>query len=408
MSATRQRDLRTGRSVWQARRLQPLPAERMGRAAAVDVLVVGAGISGAMIADALSDAGCEVLVVDRRRPFTGSTTASTSLILYELDTPMLHLARRIGRHRTERMWQRSKLALDALRERIEALDIAADHHDIRALYLAGDVLGPAALGREALLRRQAGFDVTLLSPPEVEGRYGIVGRSALVTHSSLIADPRRLAQGFLRAAAARGSRLAWPVQIDEVAASRGRLRARTSSGAVITARHVVFATGYELARGVPGAGHHITSTWAMATRPQRQWSWTTDRFVVWEASSPYLYVRPGPEGRLICGGEDAPFSDTKARDALIPRKTSVLQRKLAALLPGVDVTPDYAWCGSFGSSSTGTPSIGPVPGMPGCIAVLGYGGNGITFSMLAAQLVRSCVLGQRDADAALFSFRRGW
>lgn len=407
MSATRQRDLRTGQSVWQARPLQPLPATGVRKVERAEVLVVGAGISGAMIADALAAAGCHVLVVDRRRPLTGSTTASTSLIQYEIDTPMLHLQRRIGRRRTERVWRRSKLALDALRERVRALDIAADVEDIRSLYLAGDLLGSADLRREALLRRQAGFEGEVVPAHETAARYGPT-RTALVGQGSLVADPRRLAHGFLRAATARGARLAWPVQVTDVTPYRRGIRAITASGSTIVAQHLVFATGYELPRGVPSGGHAINSTWAIATRPQRSWSWPTEPAVVWEASDTYLYLRPGPEGRLIFGGEDEPFDDAAARDALIGPKTAMLERKLAALMPGVDARADYAWCGSFGSSTTGTPSIGPVPGMPGCLAVLGYGGNGITFSMLAAQLIRSHVLGQSDADADLFSFRRGW
>jgi glycine/D-amino acid oxidase-like deaminating enzyme len=406
MSATIHKDLHFGRSIWQARRLSPTPTTRLRGRSAVDVLIVGAGISGAMMADALSDAGCRVLVVDRRRPFTGSTTASTALIQHEIDTPMQHLIPRIGRRRTERIWRRSKLALDALIERVHALDIAAEAMALTSVYLAGDVLGPAGLTREAECRRQAGFEVQILSAAEVRVRYGIDDRAALVAGGSLAADPRRLAHGFLRAAITRGARLAWPVQVVDVQPGRSHVTARTASGEIVTARHLMFATGYELPKGVPRAGHSLASTWAIATRPQRRWSWPTVPGVVWEASDPYLYLRPGPDGRLICGGEDASMSDAAARDALLPRKTAILERKLAALLPRVDARADYAWCGTFGGSTTGTPSIGPVPRMPGCFAVLGYGGNGITFAALAAQIARNYVLGQRDADADLFSFRR--
>ena len=68
--------------------------------------------------------------------------------------------------------------------------------------------------------------------------------------------------------------------------------------------------------------------------------------------------------------------------------------------------PTTRWCGNFGTSTTGTPSIGPVPGMKHCYAVLGYGGNGITFSMMAAQILRGHICGDGDADADLFSFTR--
>jgi hypothetical protein len=49
---------------------------------------------------------------------------------------------------------------------------------------------------------------------------------------------------------------------------------------------------------------------------------------IWEASDPYLYIRTTPEGRVICGGGDAEFSDETKRDALTSRKCEMLRRKL--------------------------------------------------------------------------------
>ena len=51
------------------------------------------------------------------------------------------------------------------------------------------------------------------------------------------------------------------------------------------------------------------------------------------------------------------------------------------------------------------PIIGRLPGKRRLYTVLGCGGNGITFSMLAAQLIRALVLGEQDRDAELFSPR---
>ena len=404
MSATYHKDLRTGRSVWQDRRLPPLGTAPLACDLRTDVLVVGAGITGAMVADALSEAGFRVLVVDRRRPISGSTTASTALLQYEIDMPLIHLARRVGQQRARRLWRRSKLALDALKARVRHLGIDADCVQRDSLYLEGDVLGRRALREEAAARQHAGFEVTLLDAEQVAQRFGIAGRSGLLGYDNLSADPRRLAHGFLAAALTRGTRLASPVDIAEVRPGRGGVIALTSAGRAVQARHLVFATGYELPKRVPTTGHTIASTWVIATRPQPGRLWP-ERCFIWEASDPYLYLRVGPDDRIICGGEDEDFADERSRDALLPRKTATLERKLHALLPTVDARAAYAWCGSFGGSTAGTPTIGPVPGMPHCYAVLGYGGNGITFAALAAQLLRAHVMGTPDPDSDLFSFR---
>jgi len=109
---------------------------------------------------------------------------------------------------------------------------------------------------------------------------------------------------------------------------------------------------------------------------------------------------------VIVGGEDEDIDDEAARDALLPAKIAALQRKTRTLLPWLDTSADFAWAGTFGESDNGLPSIGSIPGMPSCYAVLGYGGNGITFSMVAAQIIRMLLRGQRDPDAELFDFGR--
>ena len=109
---------------------------------------------------------------------------------------------------------------------------------------------------------------------------------------------------------------------------------------------------------------------------------------------------------MLCGGGDEDIADGAARDALLERKCRWLQRRFAALLPRIEHRVAYAWGGTFGLSSHGLPTIGEIPGMRRCHAVLGYGGNGITFAMMAAQMLRNQFCGAGDADLDLVGFSR--
>lgn len=405
MSATVKRDLRTGRPIWLDRRLPSLPSSELKRNISCDVVVVGAGISGAIIAESLSDAGLKVVIVDRRGAVQGSTPASTALLQYEIDTPLSVLSERIGRTRAERLWRRSRLAVDALRERTRVLGIDAEQETRDSLYLSGNVLDAAGLEVEAEARRRAGFEVSFLKPAAVLEQYGIRGRAAIVGRDNYMADPRLLAAGYLNAAIAKGAKLYAPVEVTDVSASKSGVTVASRGGQEIKCASLVFATGYEMLKGIPKKGNSIISTWVIATKPQPSKIWPTG-CIIWEAADPYLYIRMTPEGHVICGGEDAEISDADERDALNENKTKRLVEKLSKLLPMIDAGADYSWSGSFGDSTTGTPTIGPIPRMPNCYAAMGYGGNGITFSMMAGQMLRGMITSVGDPDSDLVSFNR--
>jgi glycine/D-amino acid oxidase-like deaminating enzyme len=208
---------------------------------------------------------------------------------------------------------------------------------------------------------------------------------------------------LLKAAAQRNTEIFCPVDIVDIEAKPRSVIATAANGRRIQCRHLVFATGYEFPKRVPSKGHKIVSTWAIATvrQPRRLWP---EQCLIWEASAPYLYLRTTPDGRIVCGGEDEDFSDETARDALLPRKTATLRRKLARLIRGIDSTVEFAWAGSFGTSATGLPTVGRIPRMPNCWAALGYGGNGTTYSRIAADIISGALIGRPDADADLYDF----
>ena len=77
-----------------------------------------------------------------------------------------------------------------------------------------------------------------------------------------------------------------------------------------------------------------------------------------------------------------------------------MERLLGISLP----EPDHAWAAPFGTTRTGLPLIGRVPGLDNVFAVMGFGGNGITFSQIAAEIVAAEIAGHGDGDADLFAF----
>lgn len=401
----RKLDLGTGRPVWSAYRAPAVPTSAMTRDATTDVLIIGMGISGAMMAEALTSDGRQVICIDRRGPLKGSTSATTALVSFEIDQPLSVLSKMIGKAKAQQAWRRSRLAVSNLAGRIEDLAIDCRLSRTKSLYLAGTVLGPSELRDEAEARRQAGIAAIYLTPQPLAETFGIDRGGAILSHGNIALDPRRLTAGLLLKALERKARFYAPVEATAIEDSADEVTVATKDGPTITARHVVLATGYELVDIVPAAAHRIISTWAIATRPQPQKLWPGAAFI-WEASDPYLYIRATADGRVICGGEDEDFVDKTRRDDLIADKSARIAEKLGRLFPHLDVKPEFAWTGSFGTTSTGLPYIGAIPRHPRIHAVMGYGGNGITFSRIASEIISASIKGIADTDAELFAFNR--
>ena len=399
--ATTKRDLRTGRSLWADSSGLGVRTRPLTEAIAVDVAVVGAGISGAFMVHELAR-DHSVAVLDRRPPLMGSTIASTALLQWEIDLPLNALAERIGTAKARRAYLRSRAAVEALERIVSDEGIRCGLKPKQTLYLAGDEYGRRALEAEADARAAIGLESRFVPPAELRERFDMARTGAILSEGSASGDPARLAAGLLRRAGENGARIHSPVEVLEVVGDPEGVTLLTDAGHAVRARTVVFCCGYEFPKGVPTPGAKVISTWAMASRPRTRCpAWLRDT-LVWEASDPYLYFRMGGDGRLIVGGEDEPSATAHGDKAKLKRKCETITRKLRRLLPDVDFEVDYAWAGAFGESQTGLPQIGPVEGLEHVHAVMGFGGNGITYSVIASEVVGRAVRGEADPDADLY------
>lgn len=397
------RHLHTGESVWAASSGNDVRVRTRPRSEHCDVAVVGAGVSGALVALSLCRAGLDVVVLDRRRPVTGSTLASTAMIQFEIDSPLTELADRIGAERAEATYLASYGAVSSLHSLIEAENIACAWKSRDALYLAGDTMGFRALRREADYRRKIGLPSAYLDAHALKAQFGFDRTAAIISSGAADLNPVRLAREALRAGKRYGSRLYAEHNVELVESSKQRVMLAAADGSLmVTAKKAVFATGYETIPQIPEARYDIISSWAIATQPlPTDWFWPT-RCLVWEASDPYLYMRSTSDNRIVVGGEDEDLDDAPARDSKIERKSARLLEKLGFLLPSREFEIAYAWAGAFADSPTGLPYIAPVRGVPNAMAVLGCGGNGITFSMIAADIASAWARGKRHRHASLF------
>ncbi len=401
--------LRSGRPYWldidqgdaSEPKYQPLVGD-----ARCQVFVLGGGITGAMLAYQLTKRGVDVLLLDQREFGHGSTAASTGLLQYEVDTPLNDLIGKVGQDHAVRSYRRGLRAVEEIEMLVAELGDPCGFSRRASLYFASNVFHYRRLKREFDCRREFGFAVDWLTRRELRDISTIPSPAAIRSHGDAQIDPFRFTRRLLKAAVQQGCRAHSGTKVIEVKELADHVRIATETGIVI-ADKIVYATGYATKPFLAGeeAGS-LHSTYALVSEPEADFPGWPGESLIWETTRPYFYARRTDDGRAIIGGEDTSFSTDHQRDALVERKIKKLVRRFEQLFPEARFVPAYAWGGTFAETKDGLAYIGQPDDRPGAYFALGYGGNGITYSMIAAQVIADLYTGTPNRDAEIFRFGR--
>jgi len=372
-----------------------------------EVLVVGGGITGALIADHLAMHGHDVAVVEQRDIGWGSTAASTALLQYEIDTPLHELAARYGLDDAVLAYRACAQAIDQLGELAGALH-GTDFQPAQSLYYASRRRDLAALIEEFELRQQHGFAVDWFDAEGVRSHYGFDAPGAILSDKAARVDPYRLTYRLLARLCKHGGRVHDRSAVEHIEAHPRHVLVRTTAGAHIHCRQLVLAAGYANQHWLHQRVASNRSSYAFVTDPLPAQALGALRdTLMWETARPYLYLRSTADQRLLVGGEDDAIDVPARRDAQVDRKARRLAAKASTLLGGLPVEPAFAWAGTFAETADGLPFFGPHPQWgPRVQFAMAYGGNGITYSMIGAGLLRASIEGKQHPLARLFSFQR--
>ena len=172
------------------------------------------------------------------------------------------------------------------------------------------------------------------------------------------------------------------------------------------AKKIVYCIGYESTTMIKEKFVDLISTYAIVSEVNEELSKKYNDILVWNTAIPYMYLRTTDDGRFLIGGEDETFRDPLKRDKFISKKEQKLLKLFEQYLPHIPFYSDFAWAGTFGETKDGLPYIGEHNDFKNSYFVLGFGGNGITFSVIGMEMVSCWLKGKQHSLTKWFKFGR--
>lgn len=372
-----------------------------------EVLIVGGGITGSLIAHQMIEDGYRTILIDKREICNGSTSATTSMLQYEIDVPLSELIEKVGKNGAVKSYQACSDAIDKIEKLSEEIRSDAGFKRKKSLYFASNKSDIPWLKNEFETRKKAGFKVKWLEPEEILEKFGFKNTyGGIISAQGASIDAFKLAHELYKLNIKKGLKIFDKTEMKSVQYHKGYNLVSTVNGPTIRAKKIIYCIGYESKNLIKENFVDLKSTYAIVSEIDKIKFRNITDILVWNTDKPYLYLRTTDDGRMLIGGGDEDFYDAGKRDALLDKKEKEILKALKKIKPDYHFYTDFVWAGTFGETKDGLPYIGTHEKFKNSFFVLGFGGNGITFSVAGMEMASLFMKNKKHPLSKYFKFGR--
>lgn len=372
-----------------------------------DVLIVGGGITGSLIAHQCMEDGHKTILIDKREIGNGSSSATTSMLQYEIDTPLYKLIKMIGKEGAVDSYHACSEAIDKLGSIAKEIKSKSGFKKKKSLYFAALKKDLPWLQDEFEARKDAGFKVKWLSEADVHKDFNLEkAYGAILSQQGASVDAFKLLHDVLDYNVKRGLQVYDKTELTNVFYNKGFNQCETNRNYSIKAKKIIYCVGYESKNMIKEKFVDLISTFAIVSEVSPEIHQKYNDILIWNTAEPYIYMRTTDDKRILIGGEDEEFQNPTKRDNLLRAKEKNLLKSFQKHLPQDPFLLDFSWAGTFGETKDGLPYIGEHHDFPNSYFVLGFGGNGITFSVTGMEMSSYWLKNKKHKLAPYFSFGR--
>ncbi|WP_445489077.1 NAD(P)/FAD-dependent oxidoreductase [Niallia sp. 03133] len=398
--------LQTGKFYWPTTYSDPPSYPPLTEDITCDVLIIGAGNSGAQCAHYLSETGLNIVVVDKRRVGEGSTLTNTALIQYLGDKMLFELVNSFGEETAILHTKLCEAAIDDIEKTANSLDIASDFIRRDSLYYTSYKEDADKLRKEFYYLNKHQFQADLLREKEIKQKYGFEKYMALYINNDGEINPFKFNHALIDKAVKNGVRVFENTRINGKKLTNDKCIFYTENGFSIQAKQVIFAAGYENLEFYKEKNSILLSSYAVVTNELEDSSFWHNRTLIWETARPYIYMRTTVDNRIIIGGLDDDTIYPQDRDSKIIHRKDKLIKECQKLFPELDIYPEYYLGAFYGGTHDGLPIIGEYDEFPNCYFLMAYGDNGLVYSMVLAKILRDVITKGSHPALSIYSNKR--
>lgn len=372
-----------------------------------DVLIIGAGITGSLIAHQMMEEGYKTILIDKREICNGSTSATTSMLQYEIDVPLYELKEQIGEEGAVASYKACSDSIDQLEKITKKIKSKAGFQRKDSLYFASKKKDVSWLKKEFEARKEAGFKVKWLESDEILKKFGLEKTyGGILSNQGASVDAFNLAHELLEFNAKKGLKIFDKTEMKSVKYHPTYNEVALTSGFKIKAKRIIYCIGYESKNLIKEDFVQLKSTFAMVSEQDQIKNKNFSKTLFWNTDDPYLYMRSTDDNRILMGGGDEDFRDPEKRDQLLTQKEKEIIKIYDKVLPSQPFYTDFVWAGTFGETKDGLPYIGEHKKFKNSYFVLGFGGNGITFSVTGMEMAAKFMKNKKHPLTEYFKFGR--
>lgn len=360
---------------------------------AVDVCVIGAGLTGISTALNLAERGHSVAVLEASKVGWAASGRNGGQLIGGFACDIDTFAKYLPDEDVKRIWAMGQETLDIVRMRVDKHQIDCDLTDgyLTAANKPRDVDALRRWRDDAATR--FGYDRLRYVERESLGQYVQSSRyvGGLFDPDSGHLHPLNYTLGLARATVDAGARIFEDSCVTALSHEGGRHVVKTARGTV-RAQFVVLACNTYLGALAPSVARKImpVGTYVIATEPlgeARANALMPAQAAVCDSRFVLDYFRPAPDGRLLWGGK-------VSYSTLAPRNLAQAMREdmLKTFPQLANVAVDYAWGGFVDITMNRAPHFGRLE--PTVYFAQGFSGHGVNTTGLAGKLIAEAISGQ--------------